>query len=90
MTLKASNSHKIPTLQQNTVKGLGSRTCRIGKTSKSLNRGGIELFSVLNISTFMHEQHLFSCVNPLLLCYRVLNMGRVAILFDVFWPVLRL
>ena len=28
---------------------------------------------------YCHEQHLFFCVNPLLLCYRVPNMGRVAI-----------
>ena len=33
---------------------------------------------------YFHEQHLFSCVNHLLLCYRLLNMGRVAI-FDGFF-----
>ena len=36
---------------------------------------------------YFHEQHLFSCVNHLLLCYRLLNMGRVAI-FDVFFLVI--
>ena len=33
---------------------------------------------------YFHEQHLFPCVNPLLLCYRVLNMGRVAFVFRRF------
>ena len=30
MTLKAPKSRKVPTLQQNTFKGLGLRTCQIG------------------------------------------------------------
>ena len=30
---------------------------------------------------YFQYQHLFSCVDPLLLCYRVLNMGRVVL----FW-----
>ena len=28
---------------------------------------------------YFQDQHLFSCVDPLLLCYRVLNMGRVVL-----------
>ena len=31
-----------------------------------------------------HEQHLFFCVNPLLLWHRVLNLGKVAIFFMFF------
>ena len=86
--LKASKSHKTPTLQQNTSKGLGSRTCRIGP----VNRQNIKVAQQKWHRAFLcaehfyfHEQHLFSCVIPLLLCYRVLNMGRVTICFDVFW-----
>ena len=63
-------------------KGLGSRTCRIGL----INRQKIKVAQWKLHSTFLcaehfyfHEQHLFSCVNPLLLCYRLLHMGRVAI-----------
>ena len=84
MTLKASKSRKTPTLQQNTFKGLGSRTCRIGP----VNRQNIKVAQKKWHRTFLcaehfyfHEQHLFSCVNPFLLCYRVLNMGRVAHFF---------
>ena len=93
MTLKASKSRKTPTLQQNTFKGLGSQTCRIGP----VNRQNIKVAQQKWHRTFLcaehfyfHRQHLFSCVNPLLLCYRVLNMGRVAICFDIFWSFLRL
>ena len=82
MTLKASKSRKTPTLQQNTFKGLGSRTCRIGP----VNRQNIRVAQQKWNRTFLcaeyfyfHEQHLFSCVNPLLLGYRMLNMDRVAI-----------
>ena len=28
---------------------------------------------------YFHYRHLFSCVDSLLLCYKVLNMGRVAL-----------
>ena len=71
MTLKASKSRKTPTLQQNTFKGLGSRTCRIGPVNlqniKVAQKSGIELFCVLNISTFMTNTYSpvlirFSCV----------------------------
>ena len=85
LTVRARNdlkSRKTPTLQQNTFKGLGSRTCRIGP----VNRDNIKVAQQKCHRTFLcaehfyfHEQHLFSCVNPLLLCYRVLNMGRVSI-----------
>ena len=81
MTLKASKSRKTPTLQQNTFKGLGSRTCRIGP----VNQRNIKVAQQKWHRTFLcaeyfyfHEQHLFSCINPLLLCYRMLNMDRVA------------
>ena len=37
---------------------------------------------------YFNEQHIFSCVNPLLLCYRVLNTGRVAI-FWRFWVIFK-
>ena len=67
-------------------KGLGSRTCRIGPVNRQL----IKVAEGKWHSTFLcaehfyfHKQHLFSCVSPLLLCYRVLHMGRVGI-FDVF------
>ena len=39
-----------------------------------------ENYTLQNLK-FIHEQHLFSCVNPLLLCYRVLNMGRFFFFF---------
>ena len=68
-------------------KGVGSRTCRIG----FVNRQKVKVAERKWHSTFLcakhfyfHEQHLFSCVNPLHLCYRVLNMSRVAI-FDGFF-----
>ena len=87
MTLKASKSRNTPTLQQNTFKGLGSRTCRIGP----VNRQNIKVAQQKWHRTFLcaeyfyfHEQHLFSCVNPLLLCYRMLNMDRVAIFLRCF------
>ena len=61
MTLKASKSRKTPTLQQNTFKGLGSRTCRMGPVNqqniKFAQQSGIELFCVLNISTFMNNTY---------------------------------
>ena len=61
-------THHVPMLYP--YKGIGSRTCRIGLVNlKKIN---------------FHEQHLFSCVNPLLSCYRVLNMGWGA----MFWPFL--
>ena len=100
-SVKASKSRKIPTLQQNTFKGLGSRTCRIGP----VHRQNIKVAQQKWHRTFLcaeHfyflEQHLFSCVNPLLLCYRVPNMSRVAFFFfpfflfcfDDFWSFLRL
>ena len=91
MTLKASKSRKTPTLKQNTFKGLGSRTCRI----VLVNRQNIKVAQQKWHRTFLcaeyfyfHEQHLFSCVNPLLLCYRVLNMGRVAFFFLSFFSFL--
>ena len=87
MTLKASKSRKTPTLQQNTFKGLGSRTCRIGP----VNRQNIKVAQQKWHRTFLcaeyfyfHEQHLFSCINPLPLCYRMLTMDRLAI-FLRFW-----
>ena len=49
-----------------------------------VNRQKIEVFFCeLNISNFM-KQHLFSCVNPLLLCYRVLNLGKVTIFLSFY------
>ena len=83
MTLKASKSRKTPTLQQNTFNGLGSRTCRIGPVNRQnikVAQHGHRTF-LCTEHFYFHEQHLFSCVNPLLLCYRVLNMGIVAIFF---------
>ena len=68
-------------------KGVGLRTCRIGLVNQQRNKVAEPKWH----STFLcaehfyfHEQHLFSCVNLLLLCYRVLNMGRVAIFLRVF------
>ena len=96
MTLEASKSRKTPTLQQNTFKGLGLRTCRIGP----VNRQNIKVAQQKWHRTFLcaehfyfHKQHLVSCVNPLLLCYRMLNMEREAIFFFsffFFWSFLRL
>ena len=84
MALKTSKSRKTSTLQQNTFKGLGSRTCRIDP----VNRQSFKVAQQKEHRTFLcaeyfyfHEQHLFSCVNPLLLCYRMLNMDRIAIFF---------
>ena len=60
----------------------GSRTTRIGL----VNRGKLEVNEQKCHSAFLcaehfyfQDQHLFFCVDPLLLCYRVLNMGRVAL-----------
>ena len=79
MTLKVSKSRKTPTLQQNTFKGLGSRTCRIGP----VNQQNIKVAQQKWHRTFLCAEYfmnnLFSCVNPLLLGYRMLNMDRVAI-----------
>ena len=90
MTLKASKSRKTLTLQHNTFKGLGSRTCRIGPAKwqniKFAQQKWHRTFLCAEYFYF-HEQHLFSCVNPLLLCYRMLNMDRVAI-FYVFFGVI--
>ena len=93
MTLKASKSRKTPTLQQNTFKGLGSRSCRTGP----VNRQNIKVAQQKWHRTFwcaeyfyFHEQHLFSCVNPLPLGYRMLNMDRVAVFLTFFWSFLRL
>ena len=60
-----------------------NRPCKSEKKSKSLKDRSIAFFF------YFHEQHLFSCVSPLLLYYRELNMGRKAI-FDVFGSFLRL
>ena len=66
----------------NATKGLHSRTCWLSL----LNQQKIKVAEQKWHSTFLrakhfyfHEQHLFSYVNPILLCYRVLNMGRMAI-----------
>ena len=74
------------------VKGVGSQTCRIGL----VNRPKIKVAGKKWHSTCLcaehfnfNEQHLFSCLNPLILYYRVLNIGRVAI-FYVFWSFLHL
>ena len=70
------------------LKELGSRTCRIGP----VNRQKLKVAQRKWHSTFVcaehsyfHEQHLFSCVNHLRLCYRVLNMGRVTIFLRFFF-----
>ena len=68
--------------RHNSGKWVGSRTCQIGL----VNRQKLKVAELKWHSTFLYaehyhfrEQHLISCVNPLFLCYRVLNMGRVAI-----------
>ena len=65
-------------------KGEGSWTTRTGL----VNRGKIKVNKQRCLGTVLcakhydfQDRHLFSCVDPLLLCYRVLNMGRVAL----FW-----
>ena len=85
MTLKALKSRKTPTLQQNTFEGLGLRTCRIGP----VNRQNIKVSQQKWHRTFLcgeyfyfNEQHLFSCVNPLLM---MLNMDRIAFFFTFFF-----
>ena len=93
MTLKASKSPKTSTLQQHTFKGLGSQTCRIGPVNRQNTKVAQQKWHRIFVCAehfYFHEQHLFTCVNPFLLCYRVLNMGRVAILWDVFWSFLHL
>ena len=73
-------------------KGLGLQTHLIGP----VNWQKIKVSERKWYSTFLfaehfyfHEKHLFSFVNPLFLCYRMPNLGRVAI-FDVFWSFLHL
>ena len=46
------------------------------------------LSPVLKGLLYFHEQHLLSCVCPLCVCYRVLNMGR-EVIFDVLGSLLR-
>ena len=68
----------------------GSRTCWIGLVNQQKIKVAERKWHCTFLCAehfYFHEQHLFSCVNPLLFCYRVLNMGRVAI-FDVFWSFL--
>ena len=55
-----------------------TRFVTLTKTQKLLYESGIALFLCAE-PFYFHKQHLFSCVNPLLLCYRVLNMSMVAI-----------
>ena len=65
-------------------KGVGSWTCWIGLVNQQKIKVAERKRHRICLCAkhfYFHEQHLFSCVNPLLLCYRVLNMGRVAI----FW-----
>ena len=76
------NEFSILSNPWNATKGLRSRTCWLSL----LNRQKIKVAEQKWHSTFLrakhfyfHEQHLFSCVNPIHLCYRMLNMGRIAI-----------
>ena len=88
MALKTMKSRKTPTLQQNTFKGLGSRTCRIGPVNwQNINVAQQKWHRTFLCAEYFYfyEQHLFSCVNPLLLCYRMINMDRIAILFIYFF-----
>ena len=55
-----------------------NRPCKSGKKSESMNKSVLALFCVPNISIFRIDTY-FSCLDPLLLCYRVLNMGRIAL-----------
>ena len=83
MTLKASKSRKTPTLQQNTYKGLGSRTCRIDPVNPQNIKVAQQRWHITFLCAeyfYFHEQHLFSCINPLLLCYKILNMDRTIFL----------
>ena len=63
-------------------KGEGSQITWIGL----INHGKIKINEQKCLSTFLcaehfyfQEWHWFSCVDPLLLCYKVLNMGRIAL-----------
>ena len=54
--------------------------------NRLVNQGKIKVNEQKRHSAFLRAEHfyfqdryLFSCVDPLLLCYRVLNMGRVAL-----------
>ena len=70
------------------IKGVGTWTCRIGPVNRQKDQSRwtkvawVFFFFFLCVCSehffYSHEQHLFSCINPLLLCYRVLNLGRVA------------
>ena len=75
-------------------KGEGSRPTQIGL----VNRGKIRVNEQKRHSAFLcaehlyfQDRHLFSSVDPLLLCYRELNMGRVALIWcfsDIFKPLI--
>ena len=74
------------------MKGVGLRTCRISLVNrqkiKVLDESGIALFCVLLCAEhfYIHEQHLFSCVTPLLLCCAKCELGRhVLTLFGLFY-----
>ena len=63
-------------------KGEGSRTTRIGLVNRGKIKGNKQkcLIAFLCAEHFyFQDRHLFSCVDPLLLCYKVLNLGRVAL-----------
>ena len=67
------------------IKGVGSQTCRISlvyrQKNQLLNKSGIALFCVPNISTFMNSTY-----SPVLILFTwVLNMSRVAMIF--FWSI---
>ena len=55
---------------------LPNRPCKLAKKPKSLNKSGKAHFCMSNISTFTNTT--YSPVLTLYLCYRVLNLGRVA------------
>ena len=59
---------------------LPNRPCKSTKKIKVAERKWHSTFlSTENFS--FHGQHFFSCINPILLCDRVLNRDRVVILF---------
>ena len=86
-TSQAINSKKTREhylLHQTGMKGGGSRTTRIGLVNQEkikVNEQKRHCAFLCAEHLYFQDQHLFSCVDPLLVCCRVLNRGRVVL----FW-----
>ena len=70
-----TRSHETLEYQRRRFTNHPNRPCKSGEKYKSVNK------SVLAEHFCFQDQHLFPCDDPLLLCYRVLNAGRVTVLW---------